>query len=320
MADRISSLDSGYSTGDLSLYPLAVDSTVQLYDATNNAVTKLARGVTYSSKYLIVDDTSLFPDTGLVSIAGKETVYYGSKTANSFRDLTRGYAGSLQAPWSAGVSVEGRVFAEIHNAKKDAVINIETNLGLEENPDKDSLHGLLKSLEDRFLAPKAVFKASITKGSVPLRVQFQNFSLSNSVKFLWDFGDGGTSVEYAPAHTYLADGTYTVKLNVITTTGAMGISTKKDYISVDPKYTQGYFYVSPAGGSTATNFTFVDQTPGEVVSRYWQFGDGESATVLDPDVHTTTHTYEESGTYDASVMLIFSDNRLVQYKEQVIVS
>ena len=34
------------------------------------------------------------------------------------------------------------------------------------------------------------------------------------VKFLWDFGDGNTSLEENPSHAYVSNGTYTVKLTV----------------------------------------------------------------------------------------------------------
>jgi PKD repeat protein len=38
--------------------------------------------------------------------------------------------------------------------------------------------------------------------------------------WLWDFGDGGSSTEQNPAHTYTATGTYTVTLTVSNTVGA----------------------------------------------------------------------------------------------------
>lgn len=48
-------------------------------------------------------------------------------------------------------------------------------------------------------------------GQAPLNVQFSNSS-TNAVAYAWDFGDGTTSTEEAPAHTYTAGGVYTVTL------------------------------------------------------------------------------------------------------------
>jgi PKD repeat protein len=51
-----------------------------------------------------------------------------------------------------------------------------------------------------------------------LMVKFTNTS-QNYTSSSWDFGDGETSTEANPTHTYAADGEYTVKLTV---TGAGG--------------------------------------------------------------------------------------------------
>ncbi|NIM11614.1 MAG: PKD domain-containing protein, partial [Candidatus Aminicenantes bacterium] len=49
-----------------------------------------------------------------------------------------------------------------------------------------------------------------------LTVNFTDTSTDDGtiVSWLWDFGDGNTSTEQNPTHTYAADGTYTVTLTV----------------------------------------------------------------------------------------------------------
>lgn len=42
-------------------------------------------------------------------------------------------------------------------------------------------------------------------------INFKNYS-DNSISYIWDFGDGKTSNEKSPTHTYNSTGTYTVKL------------------------------------------------------------------------------------------------------------
>jgi PKD repeat protein len=310
--DRISSLDPGYQTGDLSIYPGAKDSKVELYEVKNNAETKLVQSLAYSGKYIVVEDTSGFPDKGLINV-GTEIVYYDKKTSTTFQNLKRGFVKSRQNYWPIGTKVANTVNAEPHNAIKDAIINIQKNVGTKDNPSANSLNGLLKSLEDRFLSPKPIFKAYPRSGASPLSVKFQNFSTGDAFRYLWDFGDGKTSVEISPTHTYLEEGVYTVKLSMITTLGAHGIVTKDEYITIDDSIKEGFYYFTPAIGTTSTTFTFIDQTPGDVISRYWIFGDGETETQLDPDIHTTTHSYSSSGTYESALAVVFADQTVKTY-------
>jgi len=307
--DRLSSLDSGYLTGELSLYPIAQDSKNTLYEVKNNAETFLIQGLIYTSKFLVVDSTSLFPSQGLLRV-GTELIYYNSKTTNTFRNLKRGFAGSRQSVWSSGTTVLGSVISETHNAVKDAMINIEINLGVEINPAPASLNGILTTLETRFLSPLPIIRAFPISGVPPLTVKFQNFSGGDPIRYLWDFGDGGTSIEISPVHVYSSEGIYTVKLNMITSLGAQGVVTKSNYITVNNSEKPAFFYVDPLIGTTATTFNFVDQTDGSINSRYWIFDDGDKQAVLDPNIHTTTHTYTTAGTYNPTLIVVFQDKSL----------
>lgn len=313
MVDRISTLDSSYVTGDLSIYPEAKDTINELYSVKNNAETVLVHSLSYSANFLLVEDTSKFPDSGLL-LVGTEVIYYEEKTSVSFKSLKRGFSGSRQNQWEVGTKVANAVLSEPHNALKDAIINIETNLGTEENPSSQSLNGILKSLEDKYLAPKPIFRASVVSGPAPLQVRFQNFSYGDPIRYLWDFGDGSAqTVEEAPEHTYTAEGLYTVKLSLITSLGAQGVAVKTDYINVDNTLKQGYYYISQYSGNTSTAFTFVDQTPGNIASRYWIFGDGQTESQLDPDIHTTTHIYSQAGVYESSLIVVMDTGKYIKY-------
>jgi PGF-pre-PGF domain-containing protein len=61
--------------------------------------------------------------------------------------------------------------------------------------------------------PLANFNPNLTSGYAPLAVQFTDRS-QNATGWTWYFGDGATSYEQSPAHTYASAGTYTVNLTV----------------------------------------------------------------------------------------------------------
>ena len=314
--DRISSLDDGYVSGDLSLFPESLDDKDVLFEATNNSSIALKQTLTYNGKIIVVEDTSSFPEKGELRIgptpgeSGEyELVYYNKKTRNTFQELKRGYAGSKTNYWPAVKSwVSNAVVAEHHNAIKDAIINIETDLGVKDFPEEQSLNGILKKQEIRFLAPKPLFRAYPIKGTPSLKVRFQNFTTGHIARFLWDFGDGNT-----------------VKLNVVTTTGAQGVVTKTNYITVDTEESLPFFYVesidlpysieySNQHSVDPKEFVFVDQTNGDIVQRNWIFGDGETYTEQDPDIHEISHIYSSPGSYIVTELVQFSNGRLKKFQ------
>src|SRR5262245_30069524 len=82
--------------------------------------------------------------------------------------------------------------------------------------------------------PRANFKADPRKGAVPLAVRFIDTSSSSGaelVEFLWDFGDGTTSRERHPTHTYSTPGKFSVTLSVTDDRGAVGRKTARDSIT-----------------------------------------------------------------------------------------
>jgi gliding motility-associated-like protein len=64
-------------------------------------------------------------------------------------------------------------------------------------------------------------------------VEFQDRSIHAS-EWFWDFGDGITSAEIHPAHTYNEAGQYFVTLTIHTADGCMGEVTHGPYIIVNP--------------------------------------------------------------------------------------
>lgn len=80
--------------------------------------------------------------------------------------------------------------------------------------------------------PSADFIADITVGVVPLTVDFSDQSLNNPTAWEWDFGDGYTSAEQNPLHTYQDTGSFTVQLTVSNCFGS-DFEIKMGYISVE---------------------------------------------------------------------------------------
>jgi len=79
--------------------------------------------------------------------------------------------------------------------------------------------------------PVAGFAGEPTSGDARLTIQFTDQSIGDVTNWLWNFGDGQTSTERNPAHTYRDAGDYTVSLTV-TGRGGSDAETKTKYIHV----------------------------------------------------------------------------------------
>jgi len=138
----------------------------------------------------------------------------------------------------------------------------------------------------------ADFTVNVTSGEAPLAVQFTDLSSGDGItSWSWDFGDGGTSTERNPKHTYTAEGTYTVTLMVINAHGSNTVA-KADYISVTKMHVSRlrvnavtqYFWipVTAAINYTGDPGTGTNTTP-FVLSRTDSGNSGFNVTLTAPD-------------------------------------
>ncbi|MBE0537184.1 MAG: PKD domain-containing protein, partial [Phycisphaerae bacterium] len=97
-------------------------------------------------------------------------------------------------------------------------------------------------------APKAQFYAERLRGGAPFSVQFRDQSSSEATQWRWDFGNGQTSTQRNPSHTYTQAGLYTVKLTV-TGSGGSNTRTRYDYIDIKPKTTETIYLVDGHAGN-----------------------------------------------------------------------
>ncbi|MDY0129072.1 MAG: PKD domain-containing protein, partial [Methanosarcina vacuolata] len=88
-----------------------------------------------------------------------------------------------------------------------------------------------QTLTETSQTPVADFWASSLSGKAPLNVTFTDTSTGSPTSWKWDFGDGISSTEQSPTHTYSTAGTYTVKLTATNEAGSNTV-TKPNYITV----------------------------------------------------------------------------------------
>ena len=106
----------------------------------------------------------------------------------------------------------------------------------------------------------AAFSASPTNGSPPLTVNFTDASAGPVTNRLWDFGDGATSTETNPAHTYQTIGSFPVSLTILGPPGSNTL-TRTGYINVTAPPTNGAYVIVDTGQTNCYNNTGVIPSP-----------------------------------------------------------
>ena len=143
-------------------------------------------------------------------------------------------------------------------------------------------------------SPIAAFEADTTDITVDSTVNFEDKSTGSPTSWSWDFGDGATSTEENPSHTYSSEGTYKVELTVSNEYGE-DTETKTDYITVGSAPTAN-FSADQTNIQPESSVKFTDESTGSPTSWSWDFGDGATSTEENP-----SHTYSLEGTYNVEL-------------------
>jgi gliding motility-associated-like protein len=108
----------------------------------------------------------------------------------------------------------------------------------------------------------------------------------------WDFGDGGISTDSNAVHMFSGTGTYNVTLTATDAKGCQATCNLQINIVVAPIVNSVFtINAQTACGSTTVNFS--DLSTGNVVSWFWNFGDGNTSVQQNP-----VHVYNSPGTYN----------------------
>jgi hypothetical protein len=163
----------------------------------------------------------------------------------------------------------------------------------------------------------------------PNTVQFTNYSCSEAYKgmsYLWDFGDGTTSKEKNPKHTYNSNSgkEYIVTLTTNLSTGSKGFlvaSTQAPIIIIDddddPPTTASITYSEGYEGFVSFQCIVTDPEPLNLNYIKWHFDDGSNDV---NGTHQITHQYSSNQFYNVTATVYYwngnseTASKLIQVK------
>lgn len=213
---------------------------------------------------------------------------------NAFRlNATATGSGALSYAWSFGDATSSTLANPVKSYSATGTYTIKlvvTGLG-----GKDSI---TKNVSVNPL-PLPGFATNDSSQFLPLN-NFGFTTTTNSAgnTYRWSFGDGTISTDINPTKAYLLAGTYNVKQVVSSSLGCKDSATKTVVVKV-PLLTQALFNINNAAQCLNNNrFLFGSISLGTLLSVKWDFGDGSTSSILNPE-----KTFANPGTYTVKLVV-----------------
>jgi gliding motility-associated-like protein len=142
--------------------------------------------------------------------------------------------------------------------------------------------------------PVANFNANPRNVCAKENVLFNDLSTGNITRWLWDFGDGGTSTIQNPSHHYQDTGLFTVRL-IVWNNNCADTLVFTDYVHISPPIAT---FNSVFDCTTPRTFIFTDASIGPD-EWHWDFGDGTTSIS-----QNNTHTFPDTGTFTIRLVVV----------------
>ena len=239
--------------------------------------------------------TNRFPPTGIITLTEQcseidkraISLYYSSRTQNSFDnlELLPEFEDVIKPKKITNVTMN--VLDKHHNYLKDALISVESFLGIKGQTDiepfGETITGRLNFLQNLVYKPRAWFNIDTRLGIVPLEVNFKEDSYrkgKGEITYIWSTKlstsnnwqiINTTNEDAIQSYTYLTPGIYDVKLTIENSFGedtvifekaitAKIFAPEEAKINFIPKTTQKYTEGDPINGPPYTSFPKIRST------------------------------------------------------------
>lgn len=222
----------------------------------------------------------------------KLAVQYCAGTNNAVISAPSGFSQYL---WSNGattpsVTVPNPVTGTTYNCELTTITNF----------------GSCTALVDIELEPTVILPDyTYTQNCGQLNVQFTNTSTVNNnsiVATLWNFGDGTTSVQANPNHTYTAPGVYDVRLVAYETAGCRDTVIKQVTVKSIP--TADFNVPNTCALAPVSINNVSTDLMNQNLTYSWDFGDG---TPLQTGANPS-HVYQTAGNYTITLVAMNEDS------------
>lgn len=139
-----------------------------------------------------------------------------------------------------------------------------------------------------------VIAPSSFTGCAPAEIFFDNlsFPIDETYTINWNFGDGGSSDQISPTHTYEQEGVFTVGVDITSPIGCLTDTIFHDLITVLPSPIADFTFTPETPSNIESEVRFLDGSAGAIGWRY-DFSTGYSSNLANP-----IYTFPDTGRYE----------------------
>ncbi|MGZ3862703.1 MAG: PKD domain-containing protein [Bacteroidia bacterium] len=143
---------------------------------------------------------------------------------------------------------------------------------------------------------------------IPTAIHFTDSSLTGNpndpiTSWYWNFGDGTSSTQQNPTHSYISPGTFSVTLSIGTNGGCVNSNASAPYVISAYPYPHAAFSMNHLNSSNQAvlnipydELVCTNQSQ-SALTYNWNFGDGGVSSIVNPH-----HTYSTIGTYTVQLI------------------
>jgi PKD repeat protein len=178
------------------------------------------------------------------------------------------------------------------------------------------------TLPNGYYPPSADFSGQPVQGNAPLAVSFSDKSTNAPLNWAWNFGDGQSSNEKNPVHTYQNSGTYSITLTAGNGYGGNSVI-KADYIVVNSLSSTPVidFTANVTSGKAPLQVEFTDlSSGGTIISRAWTFSRDGIPGKEAISSQKIVHNFSEAGQYNVTLTVTASNNQSASLEKAYYIS
>ncbi|NNF01363.1 MAG: PKD domain-containing protein, partial [Bacteroidia bacterium] len=211
---------------------------------------------------------------------------------------------ALSYDWDFGDGISSTLFSPTH------LYNVPGNYNVTLIAKNTGCQRTL-TVQNAIVIHSATANFNYTQGSfcLPSGIQFNDSSI-NAVSWYWDFGDGNTSDQQNPYHTYQEIPWGPVTLSIVDNNGCMASTSQFLNFAITEIYASDTIGCAPLTIDFSSNIS-------NALAWTWFFGDGSSSNSQFP-----SHTYVNDGDYDVTLVVTYPQgcNDTVTYDDLITVS